>query len=285
MHLHSHIFLSSQQQGGWKYSPSTWNQARRPLSPYIFILCGEVLSGLCKKAQETDIQRCTNLMVILKGYEVASGQKINALKSSISFSAKTPPEVRARVKIQLGIEKEGGVGKYLGLPEHFGRKKKDLFASIVDHMKQKALSWNTRFLSTAGKATMLQSVLSPVPTFAMTCFQLPVGLCNQLQSVLTRFWWDAKEGESKICWIAWDTLMLPKHLGGLGFRDIRLFNQALIAKIAWRLILKPECLLSRILLGKYCHNASFLKVAHAASSSHGWKGILWGQRASVGSSR
>lgn len=278
-----------------------------PLSPYIFILCGEMLSELCKKAQETgrlpgvgvarnspklnhllfaddtmfftktDKQSCTNLMVILKGYEVASGQKINVLKSSISFSAKIPPEVRARVKIQLGIEKEGGVGKYLGLPEHFGRKKKYLFASIVDRMKQKALSWNTRLLSTAGKATMLQSVLSPVPTFAMTCFQLHVGLCNQLQSVFTRFWWDAKEGENKICWIAWDTLTLPKHLGGLGFRDVRLFNQALISKIAWRLILKPECLLSRILLGKYCHNASFLKVALAASSSHRWKGILWGR--------
>ena len=71
--------------------------------------------------------------------------------------------------------------------------------------------------------------------------------------------------------------MLPKHLGGLGFRDVRLFNQALIAKIAWRLITKPECLLSCILLEKYCHNASFLKVAPAASSSHGWKGILWGK--------
>ena len=79
-------------------------------------------------------------MNILKGYEVASGKKINALKSSISFSAKTPPEVRTRVKIQLGIEKDGGVGRYLGLHEHFGRKKKDLFASTVDRMKQKALS-------------------------------------------------------------------------------------------------------------------------------------------------
>ncbi|XP_048604798.1 uncharacterized protein LOC125582248 [Brassica napus] len=176
---------------------------------------------------------CIALSSILHKYELASGKKINPEKSSITFSSKTPPEVKNQVKTLLGIDKEGGVGKYMGLPEHFGRKKRDLFASIVDKIKQRSISWTTSFLSTAGKATMLQAVLSSVPTFAMS-------LC------------------------------------GLGFRDIILFNQALLAKIAWRLIRKPDCLLARVLLGKYCHKSSFLKVNHG-SSSHGWKGILWGR--------
>lgn len=226
---------------------------------------------------KSDAKSCEALMEILHSYGAASGQVINTNKSSISFSGKTPQEVRIRVKDQLKIEKEGGVGKYLGLPEHFGRKKKDLFASIVDRMKQKAMSWNSRFLSTAGKVTMLQSVLSPIPNFAMTCFRLPVSLCNQIQYVLTRFLWDAKEGDNKISWVAWDTLTLPKDQGGLGFKDVQLFNQALLAKIAWRLITKPNCLLARVLIGKYCIKAPFLKIAPAPSSSHGWKGILWGR--------
>lgn len=202
-----------------------------PLSPFIYILCGEVFSRLCKKAEsrgtlaglkvarnspiinhllfaddtmfltKTDPRCCTSLLDILHNYETASGQMINTVKSYISFSAKTPQDIRERVKTQLGIDKEGGVGKYLGLPEHFGRKKRDLLsASIVDKIHQKDVSWNSRFLSTAGKDTILQSVLSDVPSFAMTCFELPVGLCKNIQSELTSFWWNSKEGDRKICW-------------------------------------------------------------------------------------
>lgn len=238
----SYSFLLNDEAVG-SLAPQRGIRQGDPLSPYIFIICGEVLSGLCKKAQEdgllpgikvarnspkinhllfaddtmfftkTDTAACTHLMSILHSYEAASGQKINAMKSSISFSSKTPAEIRMRVKTQLGIDKEGGVGKYLVLPKHFGRKKKDLFASIVDRMKQRSLNWSTQFLSTAGKATMIQSVLFPIPSFAMTCFELPVSLCKQIQYVLTRFWWDSTDGVKKICWTSWDKMTQPKSLG------------------------------------------------------------------------
>lgn len=299
----SYSFLINNVVSG-KVLPQRGIRQGDPLSPYIFILYGEVLSGLCRKAQSdgtlagirvaensprinhllfaddtmiftySNAHCCTALSSIVHKYELVSGQKTNPEKYSITFSSKTPPEVKIQVKTLLGIDKESGVGKYLGLQEHFGRKKRDLFASIVDKIKQRSISWTTRFLSTAGKATMLQAVLSSVPTFAMSAFQLPVSLCKKIQSVLTRFWWDSSDGKRKICWVSWENLTNPKSLGGLGFRDIILFNQALLAKIAWRLITKPDCLLARVLLGKYCHKSSFLKVNHS-TSSHGWEGILW----------
>ena len=287
--------------------PQRGIQQGDPLSPYIFILCNEVLSGLCTKAQldgslvgikvATNCPRinhllfaddtmlfirsyersCSTLMWILSLYEAASGQKINSDKSSITFSTRTSQGVKIRIKQILGIDKEGGVGKYLGLPEHFGRRKKDLFASIVDKIQQRALSWSSHQLSTAGKLVLLQYVLSAIPTFPMSCFELPVSICKKIQSVVTRFWWDSNDGKKKMCWVSWEKLTQPKSAGGLGLKDIQWFNKALLAKNSWRMLTNPDCLLARVLLGKYCQNDKLLRVEALNTSSHGWRGILAGR--------
>lgn len=181
------------------------------------------------------------------------------------------------VKAELGIQKEGGVGKYLGLPEHFGRRKRDLFTSIVDKIKQKGSSWSNRFFSKAGKMTMIKSVLSPIPSHSMQCFKLPVSLCKRIQSAVTRFWWDDTEGQHKMAWVSWDKMTQPKAIGGLGFRDFQAFNDAFLGKLSWRLHNNPELLMSRVLLGKYCHSESFMEVTEKSAVSHGWRGVLVGR--------
>ncbi|CAA7061632.1 unnamed protein product [Microthlaspi erraticum] len=198
---------------------------------------------------------------------------INLQKSSITFLRKTPEDIRTRVKTTLGIEKEKGHGKYLGLPESFGRRKKDLFTMIVDRIRQRLINYSSRFLSAAGKLTMLKSVLSAIPTYTMFCFKLPVGLCKRIQSTLTRFWWDAKPEKKKMCWVSWGKLTQSKKMGGLGFREIRSFDDGLLAKINWRILQSPNCLLR----GKYCHKQDFLSIPITSNSSHGWRGILIGR--------
>ncbi|KAG7578550.1 Zinc knuckle CX2CX4HX4C [Arabidopsis thaliana x Arabidopsis arenosa] len=303
----SYSFLINGSPHG-KVSPTRGIRQGDPLSPYLFILCTEVLSGLCLKAQSngslpgikvacgspsinhllfaddtmffcrSDSKHCKTLATIIKSYESASGQSINFEKSSITFSSKTPQASKERSKKILNIFKEGGVGKYLGLPEHFGRKKKDIFTSIVDRIQQRAHSWASKFLSGAGKQVLLKAVLSALPTYAMSSFKLPQSLCKRIQSALTRFWWDNKADQRKICWISWDKLTLPKGAGGLGFREIEEFNDALLAKLSWRLLKDPTSLLAQVLLGKYCANDSFLSCQPLTNSSHGWKGILAGRK-------
>ncbi|XP_013608537.1 PREDICTED: uncharacterized mitochondrial protein AtMg00310-like [Brassica oleracea var. oleracea] len=124
---------------------------------------------------------------------------------------------------------------------------------------------------------MLKAVLTAMPSFAMTCFLLPVSLCTRIQSALTRFWWNSSPEKKKMCWVAWVRLTAPKALGDLGIRDIQAFNKALLAKQAWRIVTKPECLLSRVLRGKYCSKAPFLQMDTPKAASHRWRGILVGR--------
>lgn len=109
---------------------------------------------------KTNHSSCSALISILNRYEEASGQRINREKLAITFSSKTPLDAKDGVKRDLNISAEGGIGKYLGLPKNFGRKKRDIFASIVDRIRQKSHSWTARYLSGAGKMVLLKAVLS-----------------------------------------------------------------------------------------------------------------------------
>lgn len=160
--------------------------------------------------RKSNAASCATLLSFLDRYEKVSCQCINRAKSAITFSSKTKQECRTRVKRELNITNEGGIEKYLGLPEHFGRKKRDIFASIVDRIRQRAQSWTSRFLSGAGKMVLLKAVLASMPTYEMSCFKLPVSLCKQIQAVLTRFWWDIKPEVRKMSSVSWDRLTCPK---------------------------------------------------------------------------
>lgn len=165
------------------------------------------------KANEQNAQ---TLNKIISTYESVSGQLINLQKSAISFSKGTSQARKDQIKLILGIESNGGFVIYLGLPEQFGRRKRDQFANIVDRIKHKSISWSSKFLSRAGKMIMMRTVLSAMSSHAMSCFKLPISFCAQIQSLLTRFWWDDSQEKRKMLWISWKKMARAKKTRRFG---------------------------------------------------------------------
>ena len=58
--------------------------------------------------------------------------------------------------------------------------------------------------------------------------------------------------------------------GGLGFRDYRIFIQALLARQAWRLITKPNSLCARVLKSKYYPNGELEDTVFTGNASPSW---------------
>ena len=63
----------------------------------------------------------------------------------------------------------------------------------------------------------------------------------------------------------------------MGFRDLHLFNLAMLGKQGWRLLSRPESLCARTLCGKYFHNGSFMRARKKTGSSDTWRAILKGR--------
>lgn len=96
---------------------------------------------------------------------------------------------------------------------------------------------------------------------------------------------DRRRGSKKADWQAWPKIQKHKLSGGLGFRDFTVFNQALLARQAWRLLTKPESLCAQVLKAHY-YPAGRLAVTWQAIH-YGLellkKGLIWrvGSRAQI----
>jgi hypothetical protein len=62
----------------------------------------------------------------------------------------------------------------------------------------------------------------------------------------------------------------------MGFRDMRLFNQALLARQAWRLIQFPDTLCTQILKAKYYPNGFLTDTVFSGNASSTWHAIEYG---------
>lgn len=64
--------------------------------------------------------------------------------------------------------------------------------------------------------------------------------------------------------------------GGMGFHDFKVFNPALLARQAWRLIEQPDTLCARLLKTKYYPSGHLLDTAFIQDMSATWQGVVHG---------
>jgi hypothetical protein len=137
-----------------------------------------------------------------------------------------------KVKLILSVDQVARESKYIGLPTPEGRITKDKFQSIKEKPVNKFNNWAERNMSSAARAVMIKVVAQAIPTYTMSVFKLPATLCEELMQLTRYFWWGKNSEHRKVHRIAWYRLLLSKNMGGMGFRDLKLFNQALLARQA-----------------------------------------------------
>ena len=111
----------------------------------------------------------------------------------------------------------------------------------------------------------------------MSCFKLPITLCHEIEALICRLFWGQRGDHRKIHWVKWQDLRKPKNQGGMGFKDLVLYNDALLAKQTWRLLHDTQSLFHRVFKAKFLPNSTVLEAKCPSSASHAWKSIIKGR--------
>lgn len=93
----------------------------------------------------------------------------------------------------------------------------------------------------------------------MSCLKLPKSLIKELEVLTRKFWWGYDGDIRKVNWVNWKKLCQTKELGGMGFKEIEKFNDALLAKQVWRMINNPNSLCHPVSKIRFFPNSSILE--------------------------
>jgi hypothetical protein len=64
-----------------------------------------------------------------------------------------------------------------------------------------------------------------------------------------------------------------KYEGGLGFREMHLFNKAMLAKQVWRLKTDPNSLLGQCIKARYYPHSDIFQAQQGRQASYAWQSI------------
>ncbi|PNX71762.1 cysteine-rich receptor-like protein kinase, partial [Trifolium pratense] len=272
-----------------------------PLSPFLFLIVAEGLAGLMKRAVEigrfkgfkvnNNIQfqilqfaddtilmgegiweNLWTIKVLLRSFELVSGLKINFLKSKF-YGVNVDTRFLDAGSSFLSCRSDVTPFKFLGIPVGANPRRRETWKPVVEAMTKRLSFWNSRHLSFGGRVTLINSVLASIPLYFFSFFKAPKCILKQLVRIQRNFLWGGGSDDKKLCWVKWDQICLPKEEGGLGIKNLELFNVALLSKWKWRFLTEGEAVWSELLRFRYGHLPSSLLTR--VLSVNGNKESIW----------
>jgi hypothetical protein len=253
-----------------------------PLSPLLFLLVMEVLSKLFQKTKEAGLiwgfltgsiggsevcishllfaddtivfcdavpEQVLNIRKVLSCFEAVTGLRVNLNKSEM-----VPVGVVDGMSTLADLLccRTGTLPMlYLGMPLGAPYKALSVWNSVLKKIEQRLASWQTLYLSKGGRLTPLKSTLASLPTYFLSLFTIPVSVTHRIEKLQRNFLWGGLGDAVKYHLVSWDKVCSPLTYGGLGVKNLILFNKALLGKWLWRFGTEEDHLWRRVIAAKY----------------------------------
>ena len=107
---------------------------------------------------------------------------------------------------------------------------------VIQRFEKKLSGWKGKHMSTGGKLVLINSVLSSLPLFMMSFFEVSKEVLKRLDNIRSCFYWQGDEPKRKYRLVKWGFLCQPKDQGGLGIANLAIKNRCLLSKWLFRLL-------------------------------------------------
>jgi len=219
-----------------------------------------------------DLDQAKHLKMILCLFEQLSGLKINFHKSEI-FCFGQAKDYATLYADLFGCKIGSYPFHYLGLPMHFKKLRNRDWKVIEDRIEKRLGNWKGKMLSYGGRLVLLNYVLSSLPMFMLSFFEIPRGVLKKIEYFRSRFFWQYDSHKKKYRLIKWPLLCQPKDQGGLGIQNLDIQNKCLLSKWLFKLC-NEDGLWQELLRNKYMRDKPLALLEKKPRDSHFWKGLM-----------
>ena len=141
---------------------------------------------------EHNLEQAKNLKLLLCAFEQLSGLKINFHKSEL-FCFGEAQAVQMEYEQIFGCSQGMFPFRYLGIPMHYRRLNNSDWKGVDERFQKRLSGWKGKLLSAGGKLVLINSVLSSLPLFMFSFFEVPREVLKKLDFYRSRFFWQSNE--------------------------------------------------------------------------------------------
>jgi hypothetical protein len=277
-----------------------------PLSPMLFILVMDVLNSLFAKAgNEGLLQPLSRRMAgqrvslyaddvalfikpieeelqitrdILRVFGEASGLQTNIQKSNI-IPISCAEDSLTTIQDILPCTISEFPCKYLGLPLSNKKLRKRDLMPWIEKIADKLPCWKAALMNKAGRATLVQAVLSAMPVHLLIAINVPKWFIKAVDKIRRGFLWQGKEkANGGCCLVAWEKVLRPLDLGGLGIPNLEVMAWALQIRWQWFKKTRADRPWTDLELPSHPNSIALFTIAVTTEVGNGNNTLFWTDR-------
>lgn len=153
--------------------------------------------------------------------------------------------------------------RYLGVPLKSKKLSLSACQPLLQQVKSRFSAWSVKSLSFSGRLLLIKTVISGITTFWSSAFILPKACIKKINSMCSLFLWKGSLEGHHSAKVAWDTVTLTKEQGGLGVKDLLLWNKACCLRLIWILFFRDDSVwaiwFKEVILNGSVHNYWIVK--------------------------